>query len=124
MCISILEDILLCLLTHVCGNLFQIELSMKSLSSIVKYRVISNASFDTNIRHQNYKGFKPKRATRRLQDYSHGTTFLGPNQIGKCKHLIITFTLNWVFGFYSDDMFLTALFISSFIQNRTKVSER
>ena len=37
--ISILDDILLCLLTHVCGNLFQIELSMKSLSSIVESRV-------------------------------------------------------------------------------------
>ena len=66
----------------------------------------------------NYKGFKPKRATRRLQDYSHGTTFLGPNQIGKCKHLIITFTLNRVLRFYFDDMFL----ITSVIQNRTNVS--
>ena len=72
----------------------------------------------------NYKGFKPKRATRRLQDYSHGTTFLGPNQIGKCKHLIITFTLNRVFRIYFDDTLLIAMFISLIIENRTKVSWR
>ena len=58
----------------------------------------SNASFDINIfvTQQHYTLFKPTRDTRRLQDYSHGTTFLGPNQIDKCKHLIITFTLNRV----------------------------
>ena len=39
MAIPILNDILLYLLMHMCGNLFQIELSMKSLSSIVESRV-------------------------------------------------------------------------------------